>query len=140
MPLHDHFRGPLAVTRHWTAFHGAWATYIAEDLNERLLPGYFAEALVQFGVEIAVAAWEEPEGEPGRRATPAEGWSPPAPKLTVPFVAGTDQVEVLVYRQDGGPSSPGRSNSSAPPTRTGQPRATRSSRNAPPTCTRGQGW
>ncbi len=46
MPLHDHFRPPLSVQRHWHAFHNSWATYISSQINERLPPGYFAEANV----------------------------------------------------------------------------------------------
>lgn len=59
MPLKDHFQPPLSVHRHWHAFHNAWATYISSDLNQRLPEGYFAEANVQFGIEIDVAAFEE---------------------------------------------------------------------------------
>ena len=52
MPLTDHFQGPLAARRHWTSFHAAWATYLAEDLNERLERGCFAEPLVQFAIHV----------------------------------------------------------------------------------------
>src|SRR5918992_258239 len=69
MALQDHFHPPLSVRRHWHAFHNAWATYIASDLNQRLPEGYFAEPNVQFGIEIDVAAFEE---EP-KRSTPDQG-------------------------------------------------------------------
>lgn len=59
MSLQDHFHPPLSVRRHWHAFHNAWATYIASDLNQRLPEGYFAEPNVQFGIEIDVATFEE---------------------------------------------------------------------------------
>ena len=59
MALQDHFRPPLSLRRHWHAFHNAWATYLAADLNQRLPEGYFAEANVQFGIEIDVATFEE---------------------------------------------------------------------------------
>lgn len=49
MPLLDHFHPPLSQHRHWHAFHNAWATYIAEELNLNLPRGYFAEPNVQFG-------------------------------------------------------------------------------------------
>jgi hypothetical protein len=52
VPLRDHFHPPLGTHRHWHAFHNAWVTYIAADLNRRLPPGYFAEGNVQFGIEI----------------------------------------------------------------------------------------
>jgi len=47
--------------------HHAWATFIAADLNQRRLPGYFAESNVQFGIEIDAAAFQEPylAGNPG---------------------------------------------------------------------------
>jgi hypothetical protein len=48
MMLQDHFRPPLSTRRHWHAFHNAWATYIASDLNTKLPEGYFAEPNVQF--------------------------------------------------------------------------------------------
>ncbi len=101
MSLHDHFRGRLATHRHWTSFHADWATYLAEDLNDRLMPGYFAEPIAQFQIEIDVATWEEQ----GARSdtTPGETWEPSAPLMTVPFVLATDIVEVLIYRSEGGP-------------------------------------
>jgi hypothetical protein len=52
MPLRDHFRPPLSLRRHWHAFHNAWATFLASDLNRRLPDGYFAEGNVQFGIKI----------------------------------------------------------------------------------------
>jgi len=98
MPLLDHFQGLLSTRRSWTAFHGAWATYIAEDLNERLGPGYYAEPLAQFNIEIDVATWEE-----GGSQLPASVWQPPAPHLTLPFTLVPDIVEVMIYRNEGGP-------------------------------------
>src|SRR2546428_749876 len=59
MPLQDHFRPPLSMRRHWHAFHNSWATYLSSDINQRLPPGYFAEANVQFGIEIDVATFAE---------------------------------------------------------------------------------
>ena len=76
MPLLDHFRPPLSTRRHWHAFHNSWATYLAAALNRQLPEGYFAEANVQYGVEIDVAAFEEPGA-----GTPA-GWTPPPPQAT----------------------------------------------------------
>ena len=45
MALHDDFRPPLSLRRHWHAFHNAWATYIASDLNARLPEGYATRIL-----------------------------------------------------------------------------------------------
>jgi hypothetical protein len=52
MPLLDHFRPPLSLRRHWNAFHNSWATYLSSQINALLPEGYFAEANVQFGIEI----------------------------------------------------------------------------------------
>lgn len=97
-PLQDHFRPPLSLRRHWHAFHNAWATYIASDLNQRLPEGYFAEPNVQFGIEIDVATFEE-----AGAGQVSGGWSAPAPTLTVPISIITDTVEVLVFGRDAGP-------------------------------------
>ncbi len=56
MALLDPFRPPLSHRRHWRAFHNAWATYLASDLNRLLPDPYFAEPNVQFGIEIDVSA------------------------------------------------------------------------------------
>lgn len=101
MPLLDHFRPPLSGRRHWHSFHNSWATYLAADLNRQLPAGYFAEANVQFGIEIEVAAYDE-------SSTPSTGgWTPPPPTVTIPYAVTTDQIEVLVYQQEGGPKLAG---------------------------------
>jgi hypothetical protein len=74
---------------------------LSEDLNDRLQPGYFAEPTVHFGIEIDVATWKENDAtEPAKRGY---DWQPAAPTLTVPFVLATDIIEVLIFRQEGGP-------------------------------------
>jgi hypothetical protein len=118
MALQDHFRPPLSVRRHWHAFHNAWATYISSDLNQRLPEGYFAEANVQFGIEIDVATFEEAGMEATRPTASSEGidypptesstgWSIPAPTHTVPMAILTDTMEVLVFNQEAGPTLAG---------------------------------
>jgi hypothetical protein len=65
--------------------------------------GYFAEANVQFGIEIDVASFEEGsphEPAPGATST---GWTAPAPTQSVPVSILTDTVEVLVFGREGGP-------------------------------------
>lgn len=99
IPLQDHFRPPLSLRRHWHAFHNAWATYLASDLNRVLPEGYFAEPNVQFGIEIDVAAFEERSPAAGARTA----WNPPAPTQTIPFAVVTDVVEVLIYDGREGP-------------------------------------
>lgn len=61
MPLLDHFRPPLSVTRHWESLHSRWASAIADALNGDGLPaGYYAEEHVHLGslVEVDVATFE----------------------------------------------------------------------------------
>lgn len=99
MALQDHFHPPLSLRRHWHAFHHAWATYIASDLNRHLPPGYFAEPNVQFGIEVDVVAFDETvilqaPVEAGERQV----WQPDEPTLTVPFARATDTVEVLLFQ------------------------------------------
>jgi hypothetical protein len=38
MPLLDHFHPPRSERRHWEAFHARWASAIADDLNDNVLP------------------------------------------------------------------------------------------------------
>src|SRR5256885_244438 len=111
MALYDHFHPPLSVRRHWHAFHNAWATYLASDLNQRLPEGYFAEPNVQFGIEIDVAAFEEPLSTASKEALHKEeamqiggGWLPPAPVQTIPLLLAADTVEVTVFSSEAGPT------------------------------------
>ena len=110
MMLQDHFRPPLSTRRHWHAFHNAWATYIASDLNAKLPEGYFAEPNVQFGSEIDVAAFEESQqeftNETGVIQLPTESpsrWIPPEVTQTVPFLPTTESVEVSIFDSETGP-------------------------------------
>jgi hypothetical protein len=104
MVLQDHFHPPLSTHRHWHAFHNAWATYISSELNERLPGGYFAEANVQFGIEIDVATFEDEEIN---ARTEGLSWSPPAPGATVAVEFATESVEVMVFHERGGPTLAG---------------------------------
>jgi hypothetical protein len=118
MALHDHFRPPLSVCRHWHAFHNAWATYIAADLNQRLPEGYFAESNVQFGIEIDVATFEEPGLTRTDAVAPGDctdslstgvgaEWVAPAPTQTLPIALIDETVEILVFNQAAGPTLTG---------------------------------
>lgn len=113
MTLLDHFHPPLSLRRHWHAFHNAWATYIASDLNCRLPEGYFAEPKVQFGIEIDIATFEEaPTVSEGRQeyeiASPSTAagaeWKPPPPVHLIPFQLIGDIVEVAIFSSDTGPT------------------------------------
>jgi hypothetical protein len=115
MPLLDHFHPPLGRQRHWESFHGQWAGAVAAALNSGLLPpDYFAEMQVTLGqVEVDVATLDESGNGVGVVARPAAGggvatlaaptWAPPAPALELPAVF-PGEVEVLVFRSEGGPT------------------------------------
>src|SRR5215510_12903884 len=118
MALQDHFQPPLSVRRHWRAFHNAWATYIAADLNQRLPEGYFAESNVQFGIEIDVATFEEPGLMRTDPVAPGESidslstvvgteWVAPAPTQTLPIALMDETVEIQVFNQAAGPTLAG---------------------------------
>src|SRR5437868_1306784 len=103
MPLLDHFHGP----RRWEGFHHAWATVIAQHLNQSgtLPPGYFAEPEISVGpeLEIDVATLEisSPDRAPPELATAV--WSPPRPQIAAKVdLAHLDSYEVRVYQDLGG--------------------------------------
>src|SRR2546423_15620395 len=113
MPLLDHFHPPLSRERSWEHFHARWAAALADALNMGGLPaGYFAEMQVHVGsrVEVDLGTFEERGNGP---ATPPSGgvatavaspvWAPPAPALVMPAVF-PDELEVLVYDTEGGPT------------------------------------
>lgn len=105
MTLQDHFHPPLSTYRHWHAFHNAWATYIAADLNHKLPEGYFAEPNVQFGIEIDVATFEEPLFELPKHEASRHSlqWQPPVPTQTLPFQPISEVVEISIFNQETGP-------------------------------------
>lgn len=105
MALLDHFRPPLSTRRHWHSFHNAWSTYLADDLNQKLPEGYFAEPNAQFGIEIDVATYSESrvEEQSHQHAEPL-AWVPRSPTLTLPFQPTTDVVEVQVFSVQEGPT------------------------------------
>src|SRR5436309_5839901 len=92
MPLLDHFHPPLSERRHWHSFHNSWATYLSAQLNSLLPEGNFAEANVQFGVEIDVAAFEEGAAPP----LPA-GWAPPPPQASLLLELSGAVIEVGIF-------------------------------------------
>jgi hypothetical protein len=108
MPLLDRFHAPLSRERHWESFHAAWLGSLADDLNRRLPPGFFAEEQVHAGagVEIDVGTFEagRPDTGSGNGSEPLTAiWEPPAPLLTVPAVF-VDDFEVRVFDSRGGPT------------------------------------
>jgi hypothetical protein len=106
MPLLDHFHPPLHGPRRWEGFHHSWATFIAQQLNEGVLPeDYYAESEISLGpeLEIDVASLEltrsDASGSEGGKAV----WSPPRPKIAVKVdFAHLESCEILVYQDLGG--------------------------------------
>lgn len=107
MPLFDHFRPPLRRRRRWESFHSAWATYLAQQLNDELPRNFVAEVQVQLSVQVEadVAALEGDEDDVPAEE-PAGGiltavWAPPRPTVDagVDF-ADIDLFEVQVRRED----------------------------------------
>src|SRR5207237_10775246 len=85
MPLLDHFHPPLHGPRRWEGFHHAWATFIAQQLNQETLPAdYFAESEISVGpeLEIDVATMELPQTDGGEKGVATAVWSPGRPRLT----------------------------------------------------------
>jgi hypothetical protein len=114
MPLLDHFRPPLSLRRHWESFHGFWAAAAAGWLNSgHLPPGFFAEMQLHVGsrVEIDVPTFHESgngasrasAGVGGTATLTAPAWAPPVPAAVIPAVF-PDELEVLVFNDEGGPA------------------------------------
>lgn len=99
MALLDHFRPPLSERRHWHSFHNSWATYISSQINSLLPAGYFAEANVQFGIEIDVAAFSDEQV----LAPPNAAWTIPAPDASTPVTLSGPVVEIGIFDQTAGP-------------------------------------
>jgi hypothetical protein len=106
MPLLDHFHPPLHGPRRWEGFHHSWAAFIAQQLNEGVLPkDYYAESEISVGpeLEIDVATLELASPVGGERDGTTAVWSPPRPKITTPVsFARLDTYEIRVYQDLGG--------------------------------------
>jgi hypothetical protein len=111
MPLLDHFHAPLNDRHHWESFHSAWATLIANLLNEQWLSTEFLaeeHPSAGVGVEIDVAAFERtngsapgPDGGSVTAALMPRLWAPPAAALAIPAVF-PESFEVRVFNTVGG--------------------------------------
>jgi hypothetical protein len=103
MALLNHFLPPLSVTHPWRGFHSAWATTIAQELNQGVLPArFYAIPNVELGgpVEIDVATLEDAGTALDAGAAP---WAPPSAAVIVPVeFPASDLVEVQVYYDEGG--------------------------------------
>lgn len=105
MPLLDHFHPPLHGPRRWEGFHHAWATVIAQYLNEKTLPpNYFAEPEISLGpeMEIDVATLELSRPSPEGAGSATALWSPPRPSIAVKVdFTRLEGCEVRVYQDLG---------------------------------------
>jgi hypothetical protein len=113
MPLRDHFRPPVKSLLGWDTLHSAWATHLADVLNERWLPPEFVAQEHRHGggrLEIDVATYERahapppippPESNGPATATLTQLYSPPAATRTMPGVF-PDEFEVRVFNNDWG--------------------------------------
>lgn len=106
MPLLDHFHPPLHGPRRWEGFHHAWATFIAQQLNQDVLPpDYYAESEISVGpeLEIDVATMERTDSRSRNKGGGTALWSPPRPKISVQVdFAHLDSYEVRIYQDLGG--------------------------------------
>jgi hypothetical protein len=106
MPLLDHFHPPLHGPRRWEGFHHAWATVIAQQLNQGTLPtNYFAEPEISVGpeLEVDVATLESTRCEHADNQSTTARWAPPRPKIAVKVdFARLDTYEIRVYQDLGG--------------------------------------
>jgi Protein of unknown function (DUF4058) len=106
MPLLDHFHPPLHGPRRWEGFHHAWATVVAQQLNQDTLPpDYFAEPEISVGpeLEIDVATLKLTPAKPNRDGIATIAWSPPRPALAAKVdFARLDSYEIHVYQNLGG--------------------------------------
>jgi len=103
VPLLDHFRPPLSEHRHWHSFHNSWATYVSSQLNAVLPVGFFAEANVQFGIEIDVATI----AERGAIWKSKSDWISPPPQSSLPVELSGSIVEIGIFSRSGGPQLAG---------------------------------
>jgi len=106
MPLLDHFHPPLHGPRRWEGFHHAWATFIAQQLNQQVLPAnYFAESEISLGpeLEIDVATLEAANGAADDGVIATQVWSPPRPRIVAKVeLAHLETCEIRVYQDLGG--------------------------------------
>jgi len=105
MPLLDHFHPPLHGPRRWEGFHHAWATFIAQQLNQETLPAdYYAESEISLGPELEIdVVTMELSGPGSGDKGGATVWSPARPKIAAKVdFAHLDSYEVRVYQDLGG--------------------------------------
>jgi hypothetical protein len=103
MPLLDHFRPPVNQDIQWNTFHSAWATFMANALNDAVPSEFRVREYLKLGggVEIDVAALRHPSQANGTVSPVLSDWQPPRRVAAVPATF-PDRFEVLVFRDFGG--------------------------------------
>ncbi len=102
MPLLDHFHPPISNEIQWNSFHSAWASFIANSLND-IVPTEFRvheNLKLSGGIEIDVATVQSPPRANGAVTARHSAWQPAA--LAAVPATFPDRFEVLVFRQFGG--------------------------------------
>jgi hypothetical protein len=106
MPLLDHFHPPLFPERHWEGFHSFWASAIAQQLLQEVLPaGFFAEPHTKLGttVEIDVGTFRRARLGKAIGGVATKVYAPPQPELTVALdLSDPDLFEIQIRRAKGG--------------------------------------
>lgn len=111
MPLLDHFHPPTQDLLAWESLHAAWATHLADALNERwLTQEYLAAEHRHLGpsAEIDVATFARPATPAipappsmgnGAVATMPQAWAVPAATCTIPALfPGCFEVRIFADR------------------------------------------
>src|SRR5262249_13248518 len=99
-------RPPVDGPRRWEGFHHSWATFIARQLNDNVLPpDYYAESEISIGpeleVDVATMDWSRSGRKDGAVVTAV--WTPARPRITAKVdFARLDSYEVRVYQDLGG--------------------------------------
>jgi hypothetical protein len=108
MPILDHFHPPLYPAHSWESFHMRRATVIADALDQKLPPRFFAEVHTHLGSEVSAdvadfeqTAEEQSGGEGVTDGVAVQTWAPPVAAMVLPFVYPDDlEVRILDERDD----------------------------------------
>jgi Protein of unknown function (DUF4058) len=102
MPLLDHFHPPVNEQIQWNTFHSAWASFLANSLNDVVPPGYRVHEYLKLGggLEIDVAAVNTESDRGDADAPRVSSWHPPRAVTTDAIFP--ERFEVLVFRHTGG--------------------------------------
>ncbi len=108
MPLRDHFHRPARGIWRWKSFHGLWAAFITQHLNQKPLPpGYLAIPQVQFSTVAQVDVATVRQDEEEEASADADGavavavWAPPKPPVVFEAdISDLDTIEIEVRNED----------------------------------------